>query len=43
MIRAMLADRSSCRHDRERRDVQSFENLVAARSDGKLGPNLVAE
>ena len=40
MIRAMLADRFKLQAHRERRDVQSFD-LVAARSDGKLGPNLV--
>ena len=40
MVRAMLADRFRLQVHRERREVPSFD-LVLARSDGKLGPGLV--
>jgi uncharacterized protein (TIGR03435 family) len=40
MVRAMLADRFRLVAHRERREVPSFD-LVLARSDGKLGPGLV--
>ena len=40
MIRAMLVDRFRLLTHRERREVPSFD-LVLARSDGKLGPGLV--
>ncbi len=41
MLRAMLAERFRLLAHRERREMPSFD-LVAARSDGKLGPGLVA-
>ena len=41
MLRAMLADRFRLVTHRERREVPSFD-LVLANSDGKLGPGLVA-
>ena len=40
MVRAMLADRFRLQVHRERREVASYD-LVLARSDGKLGPGLV--
>jgi uncharacterized protein (TIGR03435 family) len=40
MIRAMLVDRFRLQVHRERREMPSFD-LVLARSDGKLGPGLV--
>jgi uncharacterized protein (TIGR03435 family) len=40
MVRAMLADRFRLQAHRERREVPSFD-LVLARDDGKLGPALV--
>jgi uncharacterized protein (TIGR03435 family) len=40
MVRAMLEDRFQLRAHRERREVPSFD-LLLARNDGKLGPGLV--
>lgn len=40
MVRAMLVDRFRLQVHRERREVPSFD-LVLARNDGKLGPGLV--